>query len=31
MSGDKLKDGMNHVLNNWEEVALPDKGKFVDD
>lgn len=31
MSGEPLKEGLLHVLNNWEDVAMPNKGKFVDD
>lgn len=29
MSGDELKSGLEHLLANWEEEAVPDYGKWV--
>lgn len=31
MQGEALKTGLDHLIRNWNEVALPDHGKWVTD
>ncbi len=30
MEGEELREGLRNLLQNWEELAVPDYGKFVD-
>lgn len=31
VEGQELKDGLNNLLGRWDEIAVPDHGKFVED
>jgi glyoxylase-like metal-dependent hydrolase (beta-lactamase superfamily II) len=31
MEGSELQEGLRNLILNWEEIALPDHGKFVDE
>lgn len=30
MEGEELQKGLDHLVENWHEVALPDHGRYVD-
>jgi len=31
VEGEELKEGLERLINNWDELALPDHGRYVDD
>lgn len=31
VEGEELKEGLDRLINNWDELAVPDHGRYVDD